>query len=86
MFGGYTVCFWGNLTYNLPSVNTCAKPDIGNGTVTPLSDTVNFGSNYTVSCVNGYTASSTEAMNCRANATLDAQHTCDSKLIVNYLS
>ena len=88
--GGMRVCrlnctFWGNLTYNIPSVNTCSKPYIENGTVSPASDTVDFGSYYTVTCDNGYTASSTEAMNCTANGTLDVQHTCDSKPI-NYLS
>ena len=77
--------FWGNLTYNIQSVNTCTKPDIANGTVTPLSDNVNFGSNYTATCDNGYTASSTEPMICTANGRLDVQHTCDSKP-VNYLS
>ena len=61
-------------------------PDIANGVVIPVSDTVDFGSDYTVTCNDGYTASSMEPMNCTANGTLDAQHTCDSKLIVNYLS
>ena len=69
---------------NCPSVNTCSKPDIANGVVSPASDTVDFGSGYTVTCNNGYRASSTEAMNCTANRTLDAEHTCDSKPL-NYM-
>ena len=73
-----------NLTYNIPSVNTCRKPDIENGVLSPVSDTVDFGSDYIVACDNGYTASSTEAMNCTAAGTLDIEHTCDSKP-VNYL-
>ena len=66
---------------NIPSVNTCSKPDISNGEINPASDTVDFGSGYTVTCNNGYTASSTEAMNCTASGTLDAEHTCDSKAL-----
>ena len=73
--------FGGNLTLlnNIPSVNTCSKPDIVNGVVSPASNTVDFGSNYTVICNNGYTGSSTNAMSCTASGTLDAEHTCDSK-------
>ena len=87
MFGDKTILFEGNLTLNnIPSVNTCIKPDIANGTVSPASDTVDFGSDYTLTCNNGYTASSTKAMNCTADGTLDAEHTCASKpLITNYL-
>ena len=69
-----------NLTLNnIPSVNTCSKPYIFNGLVSPASNTVDFGSQYTVTCNNGYTASSEWAMNCTADGTLDAEHTCDSK-------
>ena len=69
-----------NLTLsNIPSVNTCSKPNIANGVVTPVSGTVDFGSDYTVTCNNGYSTSSTEAMSCTANGTLDAEHMCDSK-------
>ena len=64
---------------NIPSVNTCSKPSIANGVVSPESDTVDFGSEYTVACNTGYTASSTEAMSCTAGGTLDAEHMCDSK-------
>ena len=73
------------MTFNIPLVNTCRTPDITNGIVSPVSDTVDFGSNYTISCDNGYTASSTDAMNCTAVGTLDVEQTCDSKP-VNYLS
>ena len=74
-----------NLTlYNIPSVNTCSKPYIANGVVSPQSDNVDFGSDYSVTCNNGYTASSMEVMSCTADGTLDAEHTCDSKPI-NYL-
>ena len=69
---------------NIRSVNTCSKPDIANGVVSPVSDTVDFRTDYTVTCNNGYTASSEGAMNCTANGTLDAEHTCDSKA-ENYL-
>ena len=64
MVGDYTILFEGNLTLNLnniPSANACSKPDIANGVVNPTSDTVDYGSDYTVTCNNGYTASSTEA-------------------------
>ena len=50
----------------------------------PVSDTVDFGSDYTVTCNDGYTSSSTEAMSCTANGKLDVEHTCDSKPL-NYL-
>ena len=76
----------GNLTLNnIPPVNKCSKPDIANGLVNPGNVTIDFGSDYTVTCDNGYTASSTEAMNCTASGTLDAEHTCDSKPL-NYIS
>ena len=68
---------------NISSVNTCSKPDISDGVVSPASDTVDFGSDYTVTCNNGHTASSTEAMNCTADGTLDTVHTCDSKPLNN---
>ena len=75
--------FEGNLTLNnIPSVKTCTKPDIANGVVSPETDTVDFGSAYTVTCNNGYTASSTDAMTCTASGTLDAEHTCNSKPII----
>ena len=72
--------FEGNLTLNnIPSVSTCTKPVIANGVVSPETDTVDFGSAYTVTCNNGYTASSTEAMNCTTDGKLDVEHTCNSK-------
>ena len=72
--------FEGNLTLNnIPSVNTCSKPDIANGVVSPASATVDFASDYTVTCNNGYTASSTDAMTCTASGTLDAEYMCYSK-------
>ena len=74
-----------NLTLNnIPSVNTCSKPFILYGLVSPERNTVDFGSQYTVTCNNGYTSSSAEAMNCSADGTLHAQHTFDSKLL-NYI-
>ena len=69
---------------NIPPVNTCSKPGITSGIVSPVSDTVDFGSDYTVTCNNGYTASSKWAMNCTADGALDTEHTCDSKPL-NYL-
>ena len=60
-------------------------PDIANGVVIPVSDTVDFGSDYAVTCNNGYTASSKWAMNCTADGTLDSEHTCDSKPLINYI-
>ena len=74
----------GEFTYNIPSVNTCSKPDIANGEINPASDTADFGSGFTVTCNNGYTANSTEAMSCTVDGTLDTEHTCDSKPL-NYL-
>ena len=72
--------FWGKFNVKqLPSVNTCSKPDIANSVISPANDTVDFGSSYTFICNNGYTASSTEAMNCTTSGTLDSEHTCDSK-------
>ena len=64
---------------NIPPVNTCSKPGITSGIVSPVSDTVDFGSDYTVTCNNGYSASSTEAMSCTASGTLDAGHTCSNE-------
>ena len=80
MFGDKAILFEGNLTLNnIPSVITCSKPDIANGVVSPANNTVDFGSDYKLSCNDGYTASSTVTMNCTANGTLDVEHTCDSK-------
>ena len=77
--------FWGKFNVkNITSVNTCNKPVISDGVVSPENDTVDFGSDYTVTCNNGYTASSTEAMSCTESGTLNAEHTCDSKA-ENYL-
>ena len=80
LFGDKTIIFEGSLTLNIiPSVNTCSGPNISNGTVSPASDTVDFGSDYTVTCNNGYTVNSTEPMNCTASGILDAKHMCHSK-------
>ena len=68
---------------NIPSVNTCSKPVIANGVVSPGRDTVDFGSDYTVACNNGHTASSTEAMMCTSDGALDTVHACDSKPLNN---
>ena len=67
---------------NILSVNTCSKPTIVNGEVSPVTDTVDFGSDYTLTCNDGYTASSTEAMNCTSGGTLDVEHTCNSKPLI----
>ena len=83
MFGVWRLnyTFWGKFITinNIPSVNTCRKPNITNGEINPASDTVDFGSDYNVTCNTGYTASSLWAMNCTADGTLDAEHKCDSK-------
>ena len=86
MFGDKTILFEGDLTlHNILSVNTCIKPAIANGAVNPVSDTVDFGSDYTLTCNNGYTASSTDAMGCTATGALDAEHTCASKPLITNL-
>ena len=58
---------------------TCSKPDIANGVVRPANNTVDFESDYTLTCNEGYNASSMDTMYCTANGTLDVEHTCDSK-------
>ena len=68
-----------SVTQCTPSVNTCSKPDIENGEVSPNTDTVDFQSTYTVDCIDGYTVSTEGAMTCQANNTLDIVHTCIGK-------
>ena len=65
--------------HNIPSVNTCPKPDITNGVVTPDTATVDFQSSYTVACVEGYTVSAEGAMLCQADNRLDTVHACIGK-------
>ena len=64
---------------DIPSVNTCNKPVIANGIVSPANATVDYESIYTVACNTGYTANATDDMNCTASGELDAQHSCESK-------
>ena len=64
---------------NFPSVNTCSEPTITNGTTSPVTSTIDYLETYTLTCSEGFTASSDDFMNCRANGTLDVTHTCASK-------
>ena len=57
-------------------------PVITDGTVSPSDVTVDFGSEYSVVCSDGYTVSAESNMLCQADGTLDVTLTCDSKLIV----
>ena len=64
---------------NFPSVNTCSQPDITNGATSPNTSTIDYLATYTLTCDEGYTASSEYDMNCTSDGTLDATHTCASK-------
>ena len=55
---------------------------MANGEVSPSDATVDFGSEYSVVCSDGYTVSASSNMLCQADGTLDVTLTCDSKLIV----
>ena len=50
--------------------------------VNPEDATVDFGSDYTVVCDDGYIISAESNMQCLASGSLNVTHTCDSKLIV----
>ena len=58
------------------SPETCTKPTIENGSVSPSDDTIEAGSSYTATCNNGYTLSGTATMECNDDGTLMTAPTC----------
>ena len=68
------------------SVNTCDKPSISDGSVSPSDDTVNYEATYEVTCDTGYTISGSSTMTCEADGSLDQTPTCQGKIqTITYL-
>ena len=61
------------------SVNTCDKPSISDGTVTPSDATVNYEETYAVSCNTGFTIAGYSIMICGAGGDFDQTPTCQGK-------
>ena len=58
------------------SPETCTKPIIENGSVSPTDDTIEVGSSYTATCSNGQTLSGTATMECNDDGTLSTAPNC----------
>ena len=69
--------------YTIGQGDTCAKPVISNGQVTPAAATVNVGAPYTITCNTGFTLSDPEAgtLTCQDGGTFNKQTPTCSKLI-----
>ena len=57
---------------------TCSKPTIDNGNVSPLSDSVAVGENYTITCDGSYTTFGGDEMECNDDGTLSIAPACIS--------
>ena len=57
----------------------CSKPTIDNGSITPLSDSVAVGENYTVTCNGSYSMFGNDIMECRDDGSLSMAAACISE-------
>ena len=55
---------------------SCSKPSVQDGTVSPDSGTINSGSNYDVTCKEGFTLSGSSTITC-TNGQLTESPTCN---------
>ena len=69
-----------NNLYN--TVNTCSKPSISHGSVSPSDATVDYEATYEVTCDVGFTISGSTTMTCGADGNFDQDPTCQGKLSV----
>ena len=60
-------------------MNTCAKPAINDGSVSPSNETIDYEAAYEVSCNTGFTISGSSTMTCGADGTFDETPTCQGK-------
>ena len=61
------------------SVNTCDKPSISDGSVTPSDTTVDYEATYAVTCNTGFTIAGSSTMSCGAGGDFDQTPTCQGK-------
>ena len=61
-------------------MNTCAKPSISDGNVSPSEATVDYGATYEITCNTGYTISGSSTMICGADGDFDQTPTCQGKM------
>ena len=66
---------------NKCSANTCAKPSISDGSVSPSdASTVDYEATYEVTCNTGFTISGSSTMECGADGTFSQTPTCQGKV------
>ena len=61
-------------------MNTCDKPTISDGRVSPSDATVDYDATYEVSCDDGLTIFGSSTMTCGADGTFDQTPTCEGKI------
>ena len=64
-------------------MNTCARPSISDGSVSPSDGTVDYEAAYNVTCYTGFTISGPSALRCGADGTVDQTPTCQGKIQTN---
>ena len=64
-------------------MNTCSKPSISDGSVSPSDETVDYEATYNVTCYTGFTISGPSTMTCGADGTFDQTPTCQGKIQTN---
>ena len=64
-------------------MNTCPKPSISDGSVSPSDGTVDYEATYEVTCNTGFTISGPSTMTCGADGTFDQPPTCQGKIQTN---
>ena len=66
-------------------MNTCIKPSISDGSVSPPEETIDDEETYEVTCNTGFTISGPSTMACGAGGTFDQTPTCQGKIETNRL-
>ena len=61
-------------------MNTCAKPSISDGSVSPPDETVDYGASYEVTCSTGFTIDGPSTMTCDTDGIFDQTPTWQGKI------
>ena len=75
------------ILYTFPSVQTCARPTITDGSTTPDQATIDYGDSYIPACDTGYDISGSDTLVCVDGGVLSpSAPTCSSTYIYDLLN
>ena len=64
-------------------MQTCTKPLVSDGSVSPSNETVDYEATYEVTCNTGFAISGISTMACGVNGTFDQTPTCQGEIETN---